>query len=114
MARAKGGFKTRRRRKKILERASGYYSAGSRTIKIASERTDRAGVFAYRDRKVKKREFRRLWTVRINAAARMNGTTYSRLIGALSTAGIELDRKTLADMAVNDPQGFAEICKSVN
>ena len=114
MARAKGGFKTRRRRKKILERASGYYSAGSRTIKIAAERSDRAGQFAYRDRKVKKREFRRLWTVRINAAARLNGTSYSRLIGSLAKAGIELDRKTLADMAIHDPAGFAEICKSLS
>lgn len=111
--RAKGGFKTRRRRKKVLELASGYYGAGSRTIKIASERTDRAGVFAYRDRKVKKREFRRLWTTRINAAARLNGTTYSRLMGGLNKAGVELDRKTLADMAVNDPQGFAEVCNSI-
>lgn len=111
--RAKGGFKTRRRRKKILKRASGFYSAGSRCISVAAERSDRAGQFAYRDRKVKKREFRRLWTVRINAAARMNGTTYSRLMGGLGKAGIELDRKTLADMAVNDPQGFAEVCKSI-
>lgn len=114
MARAKGGFKTRRRRKKVLKRASGYYSAGSRAYTIAVERNDRALAYAYRDRKVKKRSFRRLWTIRINAAARMNGTTYSRLIGGLNKAGIQLDRKVLADMAVNDPKGFSEICASIN
>jgi len=111
MARVKGGFKTRRRRKKVLERASGYYAAGSRSYTIAKERNDRALVYAYRDRKVKKREFRKLWTIRINAAARINGTTYSRLIHGLSTAGIDLDRKSLAYIAVNDPSAFSSLCK---
>lgn len=112
--RVKRGFKARRRRKKILERASGYYGALSRTIKVASEKTDRGMVFAYRDRKVKKREFRKLWTQRINAAARLNGTTYSRLIGDLKKANVELDRKVLADMAVNDADGFTALVKQVS
>lgn len=111
MARAKGGFKTRQRRKKVLKRAKGYYAAGSRSFTIAQERNDRALVYAYRDRKAKKRDFRRLWTVRINAAARLNGTTYSRLIDGLSKAEIDLDRKSLAYIAVNDPSAFAELCQ---
>ena len=111
MARAKGGFKSRRRRKKVLERASGYYSAGSRSYTVAKERNDRGMVYAYRDRKVKKREFRKLWTIRINAAARLNGTTYSRLIHGLSTVGVDLDRKSLAYIAVNYPSAFADLCK---
>ena len=113
MARVKRGFKARRRRNKILKRASGYYSAGSRAFTVAVERNDRALAFAYRDRRVKKRNFRRLWTQRINAAARMNGTTYSRLIGALKKSGVELDRKVLADMAIFDKDGFAALVKEV-
>ena len=111
--RVKRGFKARRRRKKVLERASGFYSAGSRCITIAKSLTDRAMSYAYRDRKVRKREFRRLWTQRINAAARMNGTTYSRLMGAINKSQLELDRKVLADMAVNDPAGFTKVCEKV-
>ncbi len=114
MPRVKRGFKARRRRNKVLKRAKGYYSAGSRTFTVAIERNDRALAFAYRDRRVKKRSFRRLWTQRINAAARMNGTTYSRLIGALKKSGIELDRKILADMAVFDVAGFTAIVKEVS
>ncbi len=111
--RVKGGFKTRRRRKKVLERASGYYSANSRLYSIAREKNDRALVYAYRDRKVKKRTFRVLWTQRINAAARLNGTTYSKLIFALKKSNIDLDRKVLADMAVNDGAGFASLVQQV-
>ncbi|MCB0349247.1 MAG: 50S ribosomal protein L20 [Bdellovibrionales bacterium] len=111
MARAKGGFKSRRRKKKVLKRAKGYYAAGSRSYSIAREKNDRGMAYAFRDRKVNKRMFRRLWTVRINAAARLNGTTYSRLIHGLSKAGVTLDRKSLAFIAVNDASAFATLCK---
>ena len=111
--RAKGGVKARRRHKKILKRAKGYYSAASRSFSQAAERVDRALAFAFRDRKVRKREFRGLWTVRINAAARLNGTTYSRLMGAIHKSGIELDRKVLADMAVKDADGFSRLVQQV-
>ncbi len=103
------GIKARRRRKKVLERASGYYGANSRLYSVARDTNDRGLVYAYRDRKVRKREFRRLWTQRINAAARLNGTTYSRLIGGLKKANIELDRKVLADLAVSDAAAFTAI-----
>jgi large subunit ribosomal protein L20 len=109
MPRAKGGFKTRRRHKKILKRAEGFYSANSRCYSHVVEKVDRSLVYAYRDRKVKKRDFRSLWTIRINAAARLNGSTYSKFIHGLKVAGIDLDRKVLADMAVRDPQGFAHL-----
>lgn len=111
--RIKRGFVARRRRKKVLKRAKGYYGANSRSYSIAVEKNDRALAYSYRDRKVKKRDFRRLWTQRINAAARINGTTYSRLIGALNKSGIELDRKSLADIAVADPNAFTEIVKTL-
>lgn len=111
MARVKGGFTNRRRHKKVLKRASGFYSANSRCYTHAVEKVDRALAYAYRDRKAKKRNFRRLWTQRINAAARLNGTTYSVLIGALSKKGLQVDRKILADLAVTDAAGFAAIVK---
>lgn len=111
--RVKRGVKARRRRNKVLKRASGYYSANSRCYTIAREKNDRALVFAYRDRRVKKRNFRKLWTVRINAAARLNGTTYSRLMGALKKANINLDRKVLADMAALDAQAFSALVQKV-
>ncbi len=111
--RVKRGFKARRRRNKVLKRASGYYSANSRCYTHVVEKNDRALAFAYRDRKVRKRDFRSLWTQRINAAARLNGTTYSRLMGALKKAAIELDRKVLADMAIQDAEGFATLVKKV-
>lgn len=113
MARVKRGVTARRRRKKVLERASGYYSSGSRTFRIAREMNDRAMVFAYRDRKVNKRQFRALWIQRINAAARIAGTTYSKLICALNKAELQLDRKILADMAVNDMNGFTALVKQL-
>ena len=109
MARVKRGTKARARRKKVLKRAKGYYGSNSRLFVTAQEVNDRALVFAYRDRKVKKREFRKLWTQRINAAARINGTTYSKLMGAIHKANIEVDRKMLADLAVKDPQGFTAV-----
>lgn len=109
--RVKRGTVAKKRRKKVLERASGYVGAGSRLFTVAKERNDRALVYAYRDRKVRKREFRKLWNQRINAAARLNGTTYSVLIGALKKSEIDLDRKVLADLAVRDPQGFSAVVK---
>jgi large subunit ribosomal protein L20 len=111
--RVKRGFQARRRRKKVMERASGFYSAGSRVLQVAQSLTDRANAYAYRDRKVRKREFRKLWTQRINAAARINGTTYSRLMGAINKSDLALDRKVLADMAVNDPVGFKNVVEQV-
>ena len=111
MARVKSGMTNRRRHKKVLKRAKGYYSAGSRAYIHAVEKNDRGMAFAYRDRKAKKRNFRTLWNQRINAAARMNGTTYSRLIGGLIKAGVQVDRKVMADLAVNDAAGFAALCK---
>ena len=111
MARVKRGVTARRRRKKVLKRAEGYYSAGSRSYIHAREKNDRGMVFAYRDRKVKKRAFRLLWIQRINAAARINGTTYSALINALTKSGIIMDRKVLSDLAVTNPAGFAAVVK---
>jgi large subunit ribosomal protein L20 len=112
MPRVKRGTKARARRKKVLKRAKGYYGSNSRLFVTAQEVVDRAGVYAYRDRKVRKREFRSLWTVRINAAARANGTTYSKLIGALNKSGMTLDRKILADLAVTDPAAFSAVVKA--
>jgi large subunit ribosomal protein L20 len=113
MPRAKGGFKTRRRRKKILERAKGYYGAKSRLFRIATEAVDKALQYSYRDRKVKKREFRSLWIIRINAAARALGLTYSQLLSGLKKAQIQLDRKSLAHMAYHDPEAFTKIAETV-
>lgn len=111
--RVKRGFKARRRRNKALDRASGFYSANSRAFVHAIEKADRAKAYEYRDRKVRKRDFRQLWTQRINAAARLNGTTYSRLMGALGQSSLEIDRKTLADIAVRDAAGFSAIVKKL-
>lgn len=113
MPRAKGGFKTRRRRKKILERAKGYYGAKSRLFRIATETVDKALQYAYRDRKAKKREFRSLWIIRINAAARASGLTYSQFMAGLKKAKIALDRKALADIAYSDPAAFGKIAETV-
>lgn len=109
--RVKGGFTNRRRHKKVLKRASGYYSANSRCYTHAVEKNDRALAYAYKHRRLKKRDFRALWNQRINAAARLNGTTYSRLIGGLAKAGIDLNRKVLADLAIADTAAFAALCK---
>ena len=113
MPRVKRGFKARRRRKKILKAAKGYRGGSGTQFRTASVAVDRAGMYAYRDRRTRKRDSRRLWIVRINAAARENGLSYSRLIGGLQKAGIELDRKVLADMAVNDPSGFSQLTSMV-
>ncbi|PIS10203.1 MAG: 50S ribosomal protein L20 [Bdellovibrio sp. CG10_big_fil_rev_8_21_14_0_10_47_8] len=109
--RVKGGFTNRRRHKKVLKRAKGYYSANSRSYIHAVEKNDRALAYAYKHRRMKKREFRALWNQRINAAARLNGTTYSRLIGGLLKAGVEVNRKMLAELAISDSTAFANLCK---
>jgi len=109
MPRAKRGFKARRRRNRVLKHAKGYYGARGRTFANAIEQVHNAWVDAYRHRRTKKREFRRLWIARINAGARTNGLSYSRLMGGLKKASIELDRKTLADLAVRDPGGFKAV-----
>jgi len=113
MPRAKGGFKTRRRRKRILEMAKGYYGAKSRLYRIATEAVDKALRYAYRDRRNKKREFRSLWIVRINAALRALGMTYSQFINGLTKAEININRKVLADMAVKDPKTFNALVETV-
>ena len=113
MPRVKRGFKARRRRNKVLKEAKGYRGGHGKLFKTASISVDRAGMYAYRDRRAKKRDFRKLWIIRINAAARENGVSYSRLIGGLQDAGIDLDRKVLADMAVNDPTAFSEVVQMV-
>ena len=111
MPRVKRGTKRRARRKKILERASGYYLTKSKLYRSAKESVERGLKFAYSGRKQKKRQFRSIWIVRIGAAAKLNGLSYSVFINGLKKAGIELDRKILADLAVNDPAGFATLCK---
>jgi len=109
MPRVKRGFKARHRRKKILKAAKGFRGGHSKLFRTATVTLDRARSYAYRDRRNKKRDFRKLWIIRINAAARENGLSYSKLMGGLVKAGIELDRKVLADMAVNDPAAFSKI-----
>ena len=112
MPRAKGGPKTRARRKRVLNLAEGYWGAKSKLFRSATEQVDRSLKYAYRDRKARKRDFRRLWIARINAAARMNGVTYSRFIAGLSKSGVALDRKILADLAVSDPAGFTKLVET--
>src|SRR5271165_3874647 len=114
MPRAKRGFKARRRHNRILKLAKGYHSARSRLFAYAKEVVMKAWVYAYAHRKLRKRDFRRLWIARINAAARLNGTSYSRLMHGLKKAGITLDRKILADIAVSDAPGFGAIVKSAS
>jgi large subunit ribosomal protein L20 len=109
MPRVKRGFKARQRRNKVLKLAKGYRGARSKLFRSATEAVDRALNYAFRDRRVKKRDFRALWITRINAAARINGLSYSKLIFGLKTAKVEIDRKVLADLAVSDPAGFAAI-----
>jgi large subunit ribosomal protein L20 len=106
MARVKRAVHARKKRKKVLAKASGYYGNKSRSFRAANEQVMHSGNYAFRDRKARKGEFRRLWIQRINAACRLHGTTYSRFINGLKNAGVEVDRKVLADMAVNDPESF--------
>ena len=112
MPRVKRGAKRREKRKKLLARAKGYFLGKSKLYKFAKEATERAGNFAYTGRKRKKRDFRRLWVVRINAAARENGLTYGQLIAGLKAAGNPIDRKTLADLAVTSPKAFTVLAKA--
>jgi large subunit ribosomal protein L20 len=109
MPRVKRGTKRNDRRKKILKRASGYFLTKSKLYQAAQEAVERGLKFAYSGRKQKKRQYRSLWIVRINAAAKINGTSYSQLIHGLKAAGVELDRKILADIAVNDAAGFTAL-----
>jgi large subunit ribosomal protein L20 len=113
MPRVKRGYKARRRRKAILKAAKGFRGGRSKLVRTATVSVDRARMFAYRDRRTRKRDFRSLWIVRINAAARENGISYSQLMGRLNKAGIELDRKILAELAVNDPASFASVAAAV-
>ena len=113
MPRARGGYKTRRRRKKVLKMAKGYYGARSRLYKVATQAVDKALLHAYRDRKAKKREFRSLWIIRINAAVRSLGMTYSQFMNKLKNMNIQLNRKALADLAYNDPQAFNSLSEMV-
>ena len=113
MARVKRGVTSHAKHKKVLEQAKGFYGRRKNTIRAAKAAVDKAGQYAYRDRRNKKRSFRALWIQRINAAARLEGLTYSRFISGLELAGIELDRKVLADIAGQDPAGFKAIAEKV-
>ena len=111
MPRVTRGFKARRRRNRVLKLAKGYRGGRHRLFRSATEAVDRALCYAYRDRRTRKRDFRRLWIARISAAAKLNDTNYSRLMGGLKKAGIELDRKSLSNMAILDPAAFSEVVK---
>lgn len=113
MARVKTGVVRRRRHKKVLKLARGFYSARHKHFRKAKEQLERSLVYAYRDRRAKKRDFRRLWIIRINAACRLNDISYSRFINGLKKANIELDRKVLANLAMNDAAAFASIVTEV-
>jgi large subunit ribosomal protein L20 len=114
MPRANSSVPRHRRHRKIIKQAKGYYGARSRTFKAAKDAVWKAGTYAYRDRRQRKRVFRRLWIARINAAARLNGMSYSAFVGGLKRKGIELDRKVLADLAVHSPEAFAELVANVS
>jgi len=113
MARVKSAKKTRARHRKVLKLAKGYWGAKSRSFRAANQAVMRSLVYAYRDRRARKRDFRKLWITRINAAARLNDMSYSKFMHGLKTAGITIDRKILADMAVNDAKGFASLVEKV-
>ena len=112
MARIKGAMMTRKRRKKVLKLAKGYFGAKHRLFKTAKEAVMKSGNYAYIGRRLKKRDFRRLWITRISAAANMNGMNYSTFMNGLKKAGVEMNRKMLADLAVNDANGFATLVKT--
>ena len=114
MARVKRSVAARKKRRKVMERASGYTGARSRRYRTAREQTLHSRQYAYRDRRARKGDFRKLWIMRINAAARINGTTYSRFIAGLKAADVEVDRKMLAEMAVNDPGAFSQLVEVAN
>ncbi|GGN92532.1 50S ribosomal protein L20 [Saccharibacillus kuerlensis] len=112
MARVKGGFVTRRRHKKVLKLAKGYFGSKHRIFKTAKEQVNKSLIYAYRDRRQTKRNFRKLWIVRINAAARQNGLSYSKMMHGLKLAGIDMNRKMLADLAVNDLTAFNSLASA--
>jgi large subunit ribosomal protein L20 len=109
--RVKRGYKARQRRKKVLKLARGFRGGRSKLFRTAADAVDKALMYAYRDRRVKKREFRRLWIARINAAARMNDLSYNKFIHGLKVAGVALDRKILAELAISDPSAFSKIAQ---
>jgi large subunit ribosomal protein L20 len=109
MARVKGGFVTRRRHKKVLKLAKGYFGSKHRIFKTANAQVMKSLLYAYRDRRNKKRDFRKLWITRINAAARINGLSYSKLMFGLKKAGVDMNRKMLADLAISDAKAFADL-----
>ncbi|GIO27785.1 50S ribosomal protein L20 [Ornithinibacillus bavariensis] len=111
MPRVKGGTVTRARRKRVLKLAKGYYGSKRTLFKTAKQQVMKSGQYAYRDRKAKKREFRKLWIARINAAARMNDLSYNKLMHGLKLAGIEINRKMLSDLAIHDEQAFAQLAE---
>ena len=113
MPRANSSVPRHRRHRKVVKQAKGYYGARSRNFKAAKDAVEKAGLYAYRDRRQKKRQFRRLWIIRINAAARQNGLSYSQFIAKLKAKGIDLDRKVLADLAMNQPEAFNELATSL-
>ena len=113
MPRANSSVPKHRRHRKVVKQAKGYYGARSRNFKAAKDAVEKAGLYAYRDRRQKKRQFRRLWIIRINAAARQNGLSYSQFIAKLKDKGIDLDRKVLADLAMNQPETFNELASSL-
>ncbi len=113
MPRANSSVPRHRRHRKLIKQAKGYYGARSRTYKAAKDAVWKAGTYAYRDRRQRKRQFRRLWITRINAAARLNGMSYSAFIAGMNDSGLELNRKVLADLAVHNPNTFAELVKSI-
>ena len=107
--RVKRGFKARRRRKKVLKLAKGFRGGRGKLFRTAADAVDKALMYAYRDRRVRKRDFRKLWIARINAAAKLNDLPYSKFVHGLKLAGVELDRKVLAELAISDPSGFSQI-----
>ncbi len=111
MPRVKRAVNAHKKRRTVLNRAKGYYGAKSRSYRAAKEQVQHSLQYQYRDRRAKKREIRRLWITRINAAARINGLSYSRFMDGLKKAGVELDRKVLSDMAINDAEAFASLCE---
>lgn len=112
MPRSTNNVASRRRRKRVLNQAKGYWGARSRVYTVAKNAVEKALQYQYRDRRVRKREFRKLWIARINAAARLNGTSYSKLMGAMKSHEMEINRKVLADIAVHDPKGFAAVVEA--
>ncbi len=114
MPKAKNNVASRKRRRKVLKLAKGYWGSRSKVYTVAKHSVEKGLQYAYRDRKNKKRTFRKLWIVRINAAARLNGTTYSKLIHAMQTKGVDINRKVLANIAVENPEAFTDIVKFVS